>query len=274
MRPHKLNQFTGYMKKTVRHFAALPAGQSILDLPSGNGQVTDALRRAGHHVTPADINGRRDDYVYADMNKRLPFDDNSFDGVVCLEGIEHMLNPHALLGELIRVCRVGGHVVVSTPNIMSMYSRLQFLLTGTFYNFHPAQLHDVGPDEVRDRFHIAPMSYHSLRYIGAYCGARVIKVDGDKVKRRVLLPLYLPLILAGKLWSRRLYFARQYADRLDRNREIYRHAHTWAALFALSIIVFFEKTREATPFVNRAFEPHYPAALALPCEHQARGPVS
>jgi SAM-dependent methyltransferase len=258
MRAHKLNQFTGYMRKAVEHFAAMPAGQSILDLPAGNGQVTDALRKAGHRVTPADINGRRDDYVYVDMNRRLPFDDNSFDGVVCLEGIEHMLNPFALLGELIRVAKVGGHVVVSTPNVMSMYSRLQFLLTGTFYNFHPGQLHDIAPGEVKDRFHIAPVSYHVLRYFGDYSGAKVIKVDGDKIKRRALLPLYLPLILAGKLWSRRLFFAREYADRRQRNREIYRQSNGWAVQFALSIVVFFEKTREATPVAGcEPPPPHY-----------------
>ena len=63
MRLHKLNQFTGYMEQAVRHFAAAPPGLHLLDLPAGNGQVTDALRRLGHHVTPADINRRRDDYA-------------------------------------------------------------------------------------------------------------------------------------------------------------------------------------------------------------------
>jgi len=256
MRAHKANSFTGYMKKAVAHFAALPAGQSILDIPAGNGQVTDALRRASHHVTAADINRRRQEYVYADMNKRLPFDDNRFNGVVCLEGIEHTLAPFALLGELIRVCKIGGHVVISTPNIMSMYSRLQFLLTGTFFNFHPAQLQDVGPEEARDRFHIAPVSFHSLRYFGEYYGAKVIKVDGDKIKRRVLLPIYLPLIVLGKPWSRRLYFSRRYAAWRERNRQIYRQANTWATLFSLSIMVFFQKTREATATVTHDLGPH------------------
>jgi SAM-dependent methyltransferase len=246
MRPHKANNFTGYMQKAVEHFAALPAGQELLDIPAGNGQVTDALRRAGHRVVPADINLARPDYVYADMTGRLPFDDETFDGVVCLEGIEHVLNPFHLLGELTRVCRVGGRMLISTPNIMCMYSRLQFLLSGTFYQFHPAQLAEIGPAEVRDRFHVAPMSYHTLRYLGEYFGARVVKVDGDRLKGRAWLPIYLLILLVGKLWSRRLFFSRRYRANRERNLRIYRQSHSRPALFSRSIILVFEKTRRST----------------------------
>jgi SAM-dependent methyltransferase len=246
MRPHKLNQFTGYMSKAVEFFADHPAGAHILDLPAGNGQVTDALRKIGHRVTSADINERREDYVYADMSKTLPFHDDTFDGVVCLEGIEHMLNPFSLLGELIRVVKIGGHIIVATPNVMNMYSRLQFLLTGTFYQFHPAQLRDMGPDEVGDRFHISPVSYHTLRYLGDYFGARVVKVDADGIKRRILLPVYWLILLLGKLWSRRLFFNRRYQRYRDRNGQIYQHINSRAALFGRSIILVYEKTRPAT----------------------------
>lgn len=243
MPPRKRNPLANYRKKVVDILAEYPHGQHILDIPAGDAHVTDALREAGHRVTSADINGRREDYVYADMSKRLPFDDDTFDGVVCLEGIEHMLEPLSLFGELMRVVKIGGYVVISTPNITNMYSRLQFLLTGTFFQFNPAQLQDIGPDEVRDRFHISPMSYQALRYLGDYWGARVVKVSGDKVKRRVLFPIYLPIILLGKLWSYRLFFSRRYRAYRDRNQQIYRHINSWPVLFGRSIILVFEKTR-------------------------------
>jgi SAM-dependent methyltransferase len=271
MRAHKDNNFTRYMQKAVAHFAAMPAGLEILDLPAGNGQVTDALRRAGHRVVPADINRARPDYVYADMTRHLPFDDETFDGVVCLEGIEHVLNPYHLLGELVRVCRVGGQVLVSTPNIMGMYSRFQFLLTGTFYQFHPAQLEEIGPGETRDRFHVAPMSYHTLRYLGEYFGARVVKVDGDKLKGRAWLPIYLPVLLLGKLWSRRLFLSRRYRANHERNLRIYRQSNSKAALFSRSIILVFEKTRRSTPVCACARHPAAGPAIALPSRRAAQG---
>ena len=161
---------TGYMARALAHLSELPPGSRILDLPAGHGQLTDALRERGYAVTPADINDHRPDYVHADMTRPLPFDSDSFAGVVCLEGVEHMLDPFALLGELIRVARPGGRVVISTPNITNMYSRLQFLFTGTLYQFHPSQLSDVAPDEVADRFHVAPQSYFDLRYRASTLG--------------------------------------------------------------------------------------------------------
>lgn len=243
MRPHKTKIFPGYIEQALKFLAEQQPGRHILDLPAGSGKLAEALRKQGHSVTPADINLQQQDFVYADMTKRLPFADETFDDVVCLEGIEHVLNPFLLLGELIRVSKIGGHVVVSTPNIMNMYSRLQFLFTGTFYQFHPAQLHNHGPDEAIDRFHISPISYHSMRYLGEYFGAKVAEVRGDKVKRRILSPLYVAISLVGKLWSRPLFFSKKYAKYRERNEEIYRHINSWSALAGRSVVMVFKKTR-------------------------------
>ncbi|MBL4885249.1 MAG: methyltransferase domain-containing protein [Planctomycetaceae bacterium] len=243
MRPHKVNSFPGYMHEALNFFGEQAPGQHILDLPAGSGKLTKALREQGHIVTPGDINKHEEDFAYTDMTKRLPFDDETFDGVICLEGIEHVLNPYLLIGELIRVSKVGGHVIVSTPNIMNMYSRLQFLLTGTFYQFHPSQLHEYEPEEAVDRFHISPMSYHSMRYLGNYFGAKVAQVRGDKAKKRMLFPLYHAISLAGKLWSRSLFFSKNYEQYRERNEEIYQHINTRSVMTSRSIVMVFEKTR-------------------------------
>lgn len=243
MRSHKADIIPGYMQQTIAFFRNRPEGQRILDLPAGNGKLTAALRALGHEVVPADINLQQSDYVFADMTKRLPFDDESFDGTICLEGIEHVPNPYLLIGELIRVSRIGGHVVISTPNIMNMWSRLQFLLTGTFHQFHPAQLRDYEPQDVVDRFHISPMSYHTMRHLGSFFGARVAGVRGDKVKRAFLAPLYVAIQALGRLWSHQLYFSKKYGRYAERNLEIYRHTNSWPLLTGRSVILIFQKTR-------------------------------
>lgn len=239
--PRRSNSITGYMARALEHLSKLPEGSPILDLPAGHGQLTDALRARGYAVTPADINDHRPDYVHADMTQPLPFASDSFAGVVCLEGVEHLLDPFALLGELIRVARPGGRVVISTPNISNMYSRLQFLFTGTLYQFHPAQLREVAPGEIADRFHIAPQSYFDLRYRAQHFGARVVAVDGDKIKRRALLPLYLAIAWLGTWWSRQLFFAPKYAANRARNEELYQHLNSWPARYSRSLILVFEK---------------------------------
>ncbi len=256
MRQHKQEVIPGYMDRAVEFFARQPAGQRILDIPAGNGKLTRMLREQGHSVTPADINLQAEDFVLADMTRKLPFPDESFDGVICLEGIEHVLNPFLLIGELLRVTRIGGHVLVSTPNIMNMYSRLQFLFTGTFYQFHPAQLHDYGPEEQVDRFHISPMSYHRLRYLGDYFGARVAEVSADKAKRAWLAPLFTILQLMGKPWARNLFFHRKYAEYHQRNLEMYQHINSSAVLTGRSLVLVYEKVRASTPVVIEECSPN------------------
>ena len=139
--------FTGYMETVVEMFREGPRGLRLLDLPAGSGRVADALRGLGHEVVCGDINAVRPDYLHIDMNDRLPFEDARFDGVICLEGIEHTLDPVGLIGELTRICRKGGKIIVSTPNVTNAYSRLQFLFTGTFYQFNPALASEVSPGE-------------------------------------------------------------------------------------------------------------------------------
>lgn len=245
MREHKMNSTPDYMKLAIEYFKKMNPGQRILDIPAGSGKLTEQLRKAGHIVTPADINRYQSDYVYADMNSRLPFEDSQFDSVVCLEGLEHLLDPYMLMQELIRVTRVGGQIMISTPNIMNMYSRLQFLLTGTFYQFHPSQLEDIPPGEMRDRFHISPMSYHRIRYLAEHLGASVKHVFGDKIKRPIMLPLYGVFRLLGKPWSWSLFFSAKYKHNARRNTEIYNDINSRALLYSRSLIIVLEKQESA-----------------------------
>ncbi|GAB4231327.1 MAG: hypothetical protein Tsb0021_09750 [Chlamydiales bacterium] len=71
----------------------------------------------------------------ADLNDPLPFSDQSFDYIVCAEGLEHIDNPHHLLREFHRILSPAGKVIISTPNPLKMKSRLKFLKEGTFNGF-------------------------------------------------------------------------------------------------------------------------------------------
>jgi SAM-dependent methyltransferase len=51
-------------------------------------------------------------YIWQDA-RRLPFDDNTFDAVTCLEALEFTPDPHAVLVELVRVLRPGGVLLVT-----------------------------------------------------------------------------------------------------------------------------------------------------------------
>jgi len=52
-------------------------------------------------------------YIRVNFEDKLPFKDNSFNTIVCLEVLEHVVSPLNLLKELLRV---GKEIIISTPN--------------------------------------------------------------------------------------------------------------------------------------------------------------
>lgn len=54
-------------------------------------------------------------FDHADFSGGLPYEDDSFGTVLCLETLEHMPDPQLLVDEMHRVCIGGGHVVVGVP---------------------------------------------------------------------------------------------------------------------------------------------------------------
>ena len=77
----------------------------------------------------------------------IPFDldsgkvslaDGSADLVCAVEVIEHLENPRAFVRELVRLAKPGGFVIVTTPNQLSLLSKLTFILKNQFNAFQEA----------------------------------------------------------------------------------------------------------------------------------------
>ncbi|MFP5318258.1 MAG: class I SAM-dependent methyltransferase [Acidimicrobiia bacterium] len=103
------------------------AGGRLIDLGAGDGFVTAELgAKAGAALAVAVDVGfpeplaprrRRVSRVSAFVPGPLPFKAGSFDVVVSLECIEHLLDPDALLEEAKRLLKPGGRLVLSTPRL-------------------------------------------------------------------------------------------------------------------------------------------------------------
>jgi SAM-dependent methyltransferase len=101
----------------------LRAGQSVLDVAAGNGNVTLAAARRWCRVTStdyvgallkrgrirADAEGWAIDFKEADA-EALPFADNSFDVVVSTYGVMFTPDQAKAASEMMRVCRPGGKI--------------------------------------------------------------------------------------------------------------------------------------------------------------------
>jgi len=108
---------------------------AVLDVPCGTGGLCRHLRTQGYEVVPADLNPSLLqlpdlDCRRADLDGALPFEDESFDAVCCVAGLEHTENPRHVLREFRRVVRPGGWVIVQVPNFSSFKRRVRFLFRG------------------------------------------------------------------------------------------------------------------------------------------------
>jgi SAM-dependent methyltransferase len=129
----------------------------MLDLSCGDGESSRLLANLGYSVvatdygTPPAQSQVADRVGGVDLNNYLPFRSGTFDGVDLVEVIEHIENQPQLIREIARVLRPGGALVISTPNILNVFSRLRFLFTGflrgrvrpTHYTNKPGQAPNI-----------------------------------------------------------------------------------------------------------------------------------
>ena len=102
--------------------AVLAPGAVVLDLmsswrshlPDGLGEVTGLGMSAAEMAD----NPQLSSFVVHDVNRepRLPFDDASFDAVVCAVSVQYLIRPVEVFTDVRRVLRAGGPVVVSFSN--------------------------------------------------------------------------------------------------------------------------------------------------------------
>ena len=103
----------------------------LLDIPSGDGAVSEAARAMGWRVCELDLFPRKGmQGVRGDACGALPFRSGAFDALVSLEGIEHFEDQTGFLRECARVLRPGGSMVLTTPNVLHLSSRLSAFWTG------------------------------------------------------------------------------------------------------------------------------------------------
>lgn len=143
------------LHKQILGFMAEKKGK-LLDAGAGTGELSRALSDMGFSVSSCDIEPdvfRHGRCRKVDLNQDLPYRKNEFDHVVCSEVVEHIENPHHLFRQVNRVMKKGGTLVITTPNIANVFSRVKFLLTGKFFCFS---------DEERRLGHLNPVAWWEL----------------------------------------------------------------------------------------------------------------
>lgn len=129
-------------------------------------------------------------YFFDDETK-LPFENNFFDLVVAGEIIEHIYDTDFFLKEIYRVLKLGGKLLISTPNVASLGRRLLL-----FFGRNP--IIELSPNEPNSSGHIRYFTFKSLCKLLKKHNFEIIKSQSDcvnfsnngKIKSALLAKIY------------------------------------------------------------------------------------
>ena len=178
---------------------------AILDVGCGTGRHAVALGSAGARVTGVDFSSGMLDkarakpggsavrFIHQDAAGPLPFETGSFDRVISCLVVDHVQDLGAFFGELRRVCRDDGFIVISVMHPAMMLKGVQARFTD------PRSGQEVRPQSVANR-----ISDYVMGVLSA--GLRVIELsehdaDDDLVARAPRAQKYLgwPMLFLMKL---------------------------------------------------------------------------
>jgi methionine biosynthesis protein MetW len=83
----------------------------------------------------------------------IPWEDNTFDIVICNQVLEHLKNYKKVIDDLIRVTKKNGYIVIGIPNLAHLINRILLL-----FGIQPMCIHLNGP-------HVRGFTYRDFRKI-------------------------------------------------------------------------------------------------------------
>jgi len=102
---------------------------------------------------------------WGDLNKKIPFKDNEFDGITCFHVLEHIADPLKILLEIKRVLKKDGTLLIVVPNL-------------SFKKFYD------------DYTHIRPYTKTSLRRLLKDFGFKNIKIEEGPCRNQIVSGLF------------------------------------------------------------------------------------
>jgi 2-polyprenyl-6-hydroxyphenyl methylase/3-demethylubiquinone-9 3-methyltransferase len=156
-------------------------GKRVLDVGCGGGILSESMYFKGAEVTGIDLgekalnvaklhqleSGAKVDYQYIAVEELATQQPASFDVVTCMEMLEHVPDPAAIITACARLVKPGGSVFFSTINRNP--KAYLFAVLGAEYvlNLLPKGTHDyakfIKPSELASWARIANLDIHSMR---------------------------------------------------------------------------------------------------------------
>jgi len=185
----------------------------ILNIGAATGATSQMLEKYGE-VTSLEYDGDCCQFVRETLNMsviegsilELPFDDNSFDLVCAFDVIEHIEDDKLGVKEMKRVCDESGHVFVTVPAYMSLWSDHD-VINHHFRRYVKPQLKALFTDSGNIKF---STYFNSIFFLPIYVARKLsnllkgkedeVKSDFNKFKPGVLNSLMYAVFLIEKPW--------------------------------------------------------------------------
>lgn len=119
------------MRYVHRFLDGVDVKSKTIDLGCGEGLLVEEYHRRGYDIVGLDANYESKFVVRGDMTQ-LPFADNSYRQILCLDVIEHLAfeQQKKAVSEIQRVLHPEGRALISVPNLAHFASRASFALLG------------------------------------------------------------------------------------------------------------------------------------------------
>lgn len=172
----------------------LSTGARILDAPCGSGALAAALAERGFAAVGADLDTEAaamlgPAFSQVNLNESLPWKEQTFDAVFSTEGIEHLENHFSFLREICRILKPGGVLLLTTPNITALRSRVRFFGSG-FFGRDSRPLNEAARHPLH---HIGLATFPELRCELHVSGFRLVEVCHAHIKPiSYLYAIYVP----------------------------------------------------------------------------------
>ncbi len=227
----------------MRRLGCGPEGD-YLDIGAGHGDLIRLVQKQwpGARIRACDytdelmrVPGIKVDLVNLNT-EGLPYKGNSFDVVASTEVVEHLENHRFAIREMFRVLKPGGVLVLSTPNVINLRSRMRYFVFGFPGLFGP--LHFGERQLYSPAGHINPVSHFFLVHALVDAGFSDIETSVDKHQRTSwawLVLLWVPIMLGGRAAERRERVRLGMVD--ERNERFVRQVNSIDLLVGRTIII-------------------------------------
>jgi len=118
-----------------KSFPLLKMVTNIVIADSSMGMVTRAAKKVGLIAVCSET-------------ERLPFNDNSFERVIMVDALHHVSDYRATAGELWRVVRPGGRIIIEEPDIRTMPIKIIAMIE----RLALMRSHFIPPDDIAETF--------------------------------------------------------------------------------------------------------------------------